>query len=427
MVNGYAEHVGSQRYAIALLCALSLTLVACGGSAGTTSAPVSTLPPPTIHIQPTNQSVPMGLAGTFAVAASGTSVQYQWYRDGAAIPGATSSSFTTAPTTFADTGATFSVSVSNSGGSVGSGSASLTVTARAPAAGDMRFQQVDAPSIVNGWGNVGGLSTAIPGRYAATYSPGVGTPLYAGSAGDCAVPPVTNGTGCAWFYTVWSIASAQAPQLGYGGDSYDNFSADLQPGSIEFLGVGQTGPNSPDTVINSLDLEPASDLFAVSWVQAPAALAQSVQPNDYVMVESTVVSAQLQAAATAEGAAGRVITAISVNGSAVTYLAYGWQADTTTLYDSTVVTASSPQAPAAASKLAAHGYIITAMGQADATGDLFLVGTRVQGDTMARPFDVISGSSSSSTLQTWQQQGYAPVGVVVDLTQTNPYTWLGER
>jgi hypothetical protein len=288
----------------------------------------------------------------------------------------------------------------------------------------MRFQQVDAPYIVNGWANGGGLSTAIPGRYAATYSPSVGTPFFAGSGGDCSAPPVTNGMGCDWFYSEWALASSQGPLMGYGGDSYDNFTADLQPGSVGLAAIAETEPNLPDAVIKSLDLEPASDLFAVSWVQAPGALAQSVQPNDFVMVENTVAGTQLQAAATVEGAAGRVITAISVNGSEVTYLAYAWQADTTTLYDSTVVTASTPAAPAAASALAAQGYIITAIGQADGTGDLYLVGTRAQGDTVARPFQAVSGSSK---LQTSQQQGYAIVGVVVDLTQNDPYTWLGER
>lgn len=424
MLNGYLERVGGARYGTALLCAVSLTLVACGGSTGMTSAPTSTMPAPTILTQPSNQSVPRGLAATFSVSASGPAPQYLWYRDGAVIPGATASSFTTAATTFADSGASFSVSVSNSGGSVGSNSASLTVTARAPAAGDMRFQQVDAPYIVNGWANGGGLSTAIPGRYAATYSPSVGTPFFAGSGGDCSAPPVTNGMGCDWFYSEWALASSQGPLMGYGGDSYDNFTADLQPGSVGLAAIAETEPNLPDAVIKSLDLEPASDLFAVSWVQAPGALAQSVQPNDFVMVENTVAGTQLQAAATVEGAAGRVITAISVNGSEVTYLAYAWQADTTTLYDSTVVTASTPAAPAAASALAAQGYIITAIGQADGTGDLYLVGTRAQGDTVARPFQAVSGSSK---LQTSQQQGYAIVGVVVDLTQNDPYTWLGER
>jgi hypothetical protein len=428
MVRCCSQDLSNARYRITLLCALSLNLAACGGSAGTAPVPVSRLAAPTINTQPTNQSVPMGLAATFSVTASGASVQYQWYRDGAAISGANSSTFTTAATTFSDSGAIFSVSVSNAGGAVTSGDASLTVTARAPAAGDLRFQQVDAPYVVNGWGNAGGLSSAVPGRGAFSYSPSVGTPLFAGSGGDCTVPPVTNGTGCDWFYAQWYLTSSEGPAMGYGGDSYENFSADLQPGSVGLVGSGAITPASSASVINSLDMEPASDLFAVSWVQASSGTAsqgQSVQPSGFVMVENTLASSQLQAAATEEGAAGRVITAISVNGSEVTYLAYGWQADTTTLYDSMVVTASTSDAPTAASTLAAQGYVITAIGQADGTGDLFLVGTRVQGDTMPRPFQAVQGSSQLHTLQ---QQGYAVVGVVVNLTEpADPYTWLGER
>lgn len=432
MVNWCSEHLTGPRCRMTLLCALSLNLAACGGSAGMAPVPTSRMAAPTIDAQPSNQSVPMGLTATFSVTVSGTSPQYQWYRDGAAISGANSASFTTDPTAFSDTGASFSVSVSNSGGSVTSSDASLMVTARAPAAGDMRFQEVDAPYIVDGWGNAGtGLATAVPGRGAFSYSPAVGTPFYAGSESDCTVPPVTNGIGCDWFYSEWPVASAAGPLLGYAGDSYENFSADLQPGAVSLLSsTNGIGPNSPDAVVNSLDLEPASDLFAVAWIQAPLSggtgtQGQAVQPNGFVMVENTVAGSQLQAAAAEEGAAGRVITAISVNGSEITYLAYAWQADTTTLYDSTVVTASTPNAPSAASTLAAQGYIITAVGQADGTGDLFLVGTRVQGDTMPRPFQAVQGGSK---LQTMQQQGYAVVGVVVNLTQAaDPYTWLGER
>ena len=143
------------------------------------------------------------------------------------------------------------------------------------------------------------------------------------------------------------------------------------------------------------------------------------------MSENTVPSSQLQAAAAAEGAAGRVITAIAANGSEVTYLAYAWQADSVTLYDLKIVTATTPDAPAAAGALAAAGYILTALGQADATGDLFLVGTRVQGDTLPRPFEAVQGSSA---FQAMQQQGYAIVGVVNNLADAaNSYTWLAER
>lgn len=317
--------------------------------------------------------------------------------------------------------------VSNSGGSVESGKASLTVTARAPAAGDWRFQQVDAPYVVNGWGNAGvGLGTAVPGRSAFTYSPGVATPLYVGSGGDCSVPPVTNGVGCDWFYSVWPVLSSAAPLAGYAADFYEDFAADLQPGSTTLVpSENGVGPNTSDAVITSLDLEPASDLFAVSWIQTPPVNGAAAQANGFVMLQNTVASAQLQAAATAEGAAGRVITAISANEPGeVTYLAYAWQADPTTLYDLKVITASTAGAPAAAGTLAAQGYIITATGQADGSGDLFLVGTRVQGDTMPRPFEAVQGSSE---FQSMQQQGYAVVGVIEDLTQADEYTWLAER
>jgi hypothetical protein len=174
----------------------------------------------------------MGLSATFSVTATGSSLQYQWARNGAAIAGATSSSYTTPPTTFADTGATFTVGVNNSAGTVTSNAASLTVTARAPMAGDLRFQQVDAPSTVNGWGNAGvGLSTNLLGRSAQDFTPSIGTPFYVGSAGNCGATPVTDGTGCTWFFSeVPFTVSAATPTLlaGYGSDVFDNFKADLQ-------------------------------------------------------------------------------------------------------------------------------------------------------------------------------------------------------
>jgi hypothetical protein len=80
-------------------------------------------------------------------AAAGSSQQYQWAKNGAAIAGATGSTYVTPATAFADTGSSFTVTVSNSAGSVTSNAASLTVTARAPMADDLRFQQVDAPSL----------------------------------------------------------------------------------------------------------------------------------------------------------------------------------------------------------------------------------------------------------------------------------------
>ncbi len=118
-------------------------------------------PTPSIASQPTNQSVPMGLSGSFAVKATSPNLQYQWSRNDSPISGATASIYTTAATAFSDSGSVFTVVVSNSFGSVTSNPASLTVTARAPKPGDLRFRQVDAASTVNGYTTEAARGTTV--------------------------------------------------------------------------------------------------------------------------------------------------------------------------------------------------------------------------------------------------------------------------
>ncbi len=107
---------------------LTLTfLVACGGGGGgsTPPAPVA----PTISTQPVNQSVLAGATATFSVTATGTApLTYQWKKGGTAIAGATSSSYTTPATVVGDSGASFTVTVTNSAGAITSSAATLTVT-----------------------------------------------------------------------------------------------------------------------------------------------------------------------------------------------------------------------------------------------------------------------------------------------------------
>src|SRR5437016_11435346 len=84
---------------------------------------------PYINTQLANQTVSVGQTATFSVGAAGTPpLTYQWQKNGADIPGATSSSYTTPATTSADSGAVFRVVVSNTAGSVTSNSATLTVS-----------------------------------------------------------------------------------------------------------------------------------------------------------------------------------------------------------------------------------------------------------------------------------------------------------
>jgi hypothetical protein len=100
-----------------------LTVTGCGGGWSSNGGQ-----PPVITGQPANQTVPVGQTATFTVTAtSATAMTYQWYLNGAAISGATSSTYTTPATASADTGAVFTATVTNAAGSVPSTPATLTV------------------------------------------------------------------------------------------------------------------------------------------------------------------------------------------------------------------------------------------------------------------------------------------------------------
>ncbi len=115
---------------------LWMALAACGGSADAPPPPETgpVLPvPPTITLQPVSLTVTTGQPASFTVAATGTApLAYQWQRNGVAIAGATSTTFSLPMTVLGDSGATFRAVVSNVAGSATSNAATLTVTASAP-------------------------------------------------------------------------------------------------------------------------------------------------------------------------------------------------------------------------------------------------------------------------------------------------------
>ncbi len=88
---------------------------------------------PSIATQPVNQTITAGQQAQFTVVAGGTGpFTYQWLRGGTAISGATSATYTTPVLSVPDSGSLYSVVVSNTGGSVTSSTASVTVTNPAP-------------------------------------------------------------------------------------------------------------------------------------------------------------------------------------------------------------------------------------------------------------------------------------------------------
>src|SRR5207302_1946402 len=115
---------------------LSLLLLAVGiESAGCAGNVASSNPPPaapSIMTQAAGQTVTVGQTATDREGvACGAPLSYQWEKNGTAISGATSASYTTPATASADNGALFRVVVSNSVGSVTSSAATLTVNATA--------------------------------------------------------------------------------------------------------------------------------------------------------------------------------------------------------------------------------------------------------------------------------------------------------
>jgi hypothetical protein len=95
-------------------------------SSSATVAVSATLSAPTITTQPANVTVNSGTRATLKVAASGTSIVYQWYRNGTAIAGATGAAYTVPVASGADAG-TYTVTVKNTAGSITSAGASLSV------------------------------------------------------------------------------------------------------------------------------------------------------------------------------------------------------------------------------------------------------------------------------------------------------------
>ncbi len=111
------------------------TVVATAAGESITSNPAvvtesATAVAPAITAEPLSKTVTVGQIAAFGVTATGTApLTYQWNKDGAAISGATSASYTSPAASAADNGAQFTVSVTDAVGSVTSSAAILTVNA----------------------------------------------------------------------------------------------------------------------------------------------------------------------------------------------------------------------------------------------------------------------------------------------------------
>lgn len=145
-------------------------LLACGGGSGSTAA----APPagPRLTTPPVAQAGYRGDVVTYRVVAEGTGHTYQWFRNGTAIPGATTDSYAL-PVQPADDQARFSVRVTASaGGATTSPEALLDVLYADPAvlAGHDHALAITTKGKVYAWG-VGGNGQLGLGDYQARLAP----------------------------------------------------------------------------------------------------------------------------------------------------------------------------------------------------------------------------------------------------------------
>jgi DNA-binding beta-propeller fold protein YncE len=136
-MSGHFARIGLRSSFLSLLALLmTIVLVACGKLQVTdnpNSGGVGSGTPPVVSSQPRSTSAQAGQTASFSVTAIGTApLSYQWRLDGAAISGATATSYTTDVLQLADNGEKFSVVVSNAAGSTISAAATLSVTPGSP-------------------------------------------------------------------------------------------------------------------------------------------------------------------------------------------------------------------------------------------------------------------------------------------------------
>jgi len=129
---------------------------------------------PSITTQPASQTVTVGQTATFSVVATGTApLSYQWMKNGTAISGGTSLSYTAPATTSADNGSQFTAVVSNTAGNVTSNAATLTVNPAQPL-------QITTTSLPAG---------RVQSAYSATLQASGGTSPYTWSVAGGQLPP----------------------------------------------------------------------------------------------------------------------------------------------------------------------------------------------------------------------------------------------
>jgi hypothetical protein len=362
---------------------LLITVFAMVGCGSGKSSPTPSGNAPTITTQPASAVIPLDSSATLSLSAMGTGpLSYQWSLNGNAISGANSATLTTAALQLSDSGDKFSATVSNAYGSTTSGIATITIGPRSPAQRDMRFKHVQLASSLQA-SLITNVSAMIPGNSSSIQtSDQLGPPLTVGNQ-NCGT--IDGATSCGW--TVYEYAVPMGvPGFNsfYGVDALTNLGSDL-------------ASSSGNSVMTSLDeqTEPglAEDIFAYSVETDPTV------SNGFTLERAQATDTTLATTVSAMAAKGVVITAVSANSSGgIDLVAYAWTGDAGTAYDAQTVLTSYANVGSQALGLAQGGYIVTAVGTADAN-QVLLVGTKVHGDTLPRNllYNTVQGGGGTSS------------------------------
>jgi hypothetical protein len=346
---------------------------------------------PSITAQPASQIVTVGQTATFSVTANGTApLTYQWQKNSVALSGANSSSYTTPASTSSDSGAQFTVVVSNRVGSTASSAAILTVNATSTL-------QITTSQLSGGF---------VAGGYSATLAATGGTAPYIWSLTSGSLPNGLSLSSGGVFSGTPSLAgsfsfSVQVKDASSATASR-NFSINIASPSPS---VAITSPTSGSSVSGTVSVSgTASDSVSISSVQVAVdggsySLASGTNTWSFTLNTSSLSNGAHTLTAQAKDAAGITATssslALTVNNSST--------ASNCTLFASPSGNDSNSGSSSSAPKTFNGAASVTQPGSVVC----LLAGTYDLGSTFYPP-----NSGSPSSWITYQAFGNGPVDFV---------------
>ena len=280
------------------------TVTGTSGNVTSNAARLTVKGPPSITTQPASMAVLAGQAATFSVTATGTgTLTYQWKKSGAAISGATSSSYTAPATTIADSGAQFTVTVTNIAGNITSNNATLTVNATGSLILNASKTSLNFSNVNIGSNNI--LSVIFTN----------------GGNSNVTISTVTiSGAG----YTAGGVQSGQIVTPGQTATLNVTFAPSatgLIPGSVT---VASNAANSPASLaLSGTGVQPASHSVTLTWTSSTSTVSgynvyrSTVSGGPYTKLTSTPIAATTYADAAVQSSQTYYYVVTSVDSSGV--------------------------------------------------------------------------------------------------------------